>query len=154
LRICLISILNAIKALTGNLSTMPKIWQARCQAVLLNTFAVNNLINESHKLKHRILFEDIPLGQQYLTTIIEAMRDGLKLRLSYQSYGMDKPAEFDIEPCFVKVFKPRINVIGKSDLLLIYSLERMVSLTSTSKKFNIWLILILKVISVIAIYHS
>ena len=150
----MISILNAIKALTGNLSTMPKIWQARCQAVLLNTFAVNNLINESHKLKHRILFEDIPLGQQYLTTIIEAMRDGLKLRLSYQSYGMDKPAEFDIEPCFVKVFKPRINVIGKSDLLLIYSLERMVSLTSTSKKFNIWLILILKVISVIAIYHS
>jgi hypothetical protein len=29
---------------------------------LLNTFAVNNLINESHKLKRRILFEKIPSG--------------------------------------------------------------------------------------------
>ena len=27
---------------------------------LLNTFAVNNLINESHHLKRRILFEEIP----------------------------------------------------------------------------------------------
>ena len=27
---------------------------------LLNTFAVNNLINESHHLKHRILFEKSP----------------------------------------------------------------------------------------------
>lgn len=43
---------------------------------LLNTFAVNNLINESHKLKHRILFENIPSGQKFLTQIIEAMRDG------------------------------------------------------------------------------
>lgn len=33
---------------------------------LLNTFAVNNLINESRKLKHRILFEQIPSGQQFL----------------------------------------------------------------------------------------
>ena len=30
---------------------------------LLNTFAVNNLINESHHLKRRILFEQIPSGR-------------------------------------------------------------------------------------------
>lgn len=29
---------------------------------LLNTFAVNNLINESHHLKRRIVFEEIPSG--------------------------------------------------------------------------------------------
>ena len=29
---------------------------------LLNTFAVNHLINESHHLKRRILFEEIPSG--------------------------------------------------------------------------------------------
>ena len=32
---------------------------------LLNTFAVNNLINESHRLKQRILFENIPSGQMH-----------------------------------------------------------------------------------------
>jgi hypothetical protein len=103
---------------------------------LLNTFAVNNLIKESQKLKQRILFEDIPSGQQFLTTIIEAMRDGVKLKMKYQSYGMDRSAEFDIEPYFVKVFKQRWYVIGKSDLLRIYALDRVVSLTPTPKKFN------------------
>ena len=45
---------------------------------LLNTFAVNNLINESHHLKRRILFEEIPSGKRYLTPVIEAMRDGYR----------------------------------------------------------------------------
>ena len=44
---------------------------------LLNIFAVNNLINEGHKLKQRILFEIIPSGQIYLTSVIEAMKDNL-----------------------------------------------------------------------------
>jgi hypothetical protein len=103
---------------------------------LLNTFAVNNLINESHKLKQRILFEEIPSGQQFLTTIIEAMRDGVKLRMSYKSYWMDKSAEFDIEPYFVKVFKQRWYVIGKSNSIRIYALDRMISLTPASTTFN------------------
>lgn len=103
---------------------------------LLNTFAVNNLINESHKLKQRILFEDIPSGQQFLTTIIEAMRDGVKLKMSYQSYWMDKSAEFDIEPYFVKVFKQRWYVIGKSNSIRIYALDRIISLTPTSNTFK------------------
>ena len=53
---------------------------------LMNTFAVNNLINESHKLKNRILFEHIPSGQQFLTPIIEAMRDNLTVEIAYQNY--------------------------------------------------------------------
>jgi len=103
---------------------------------LLNTFAVNNLINESHKIKQRIQFEDIPSGQQHLTTIIEAMRDGLKLTIRYQSYWMDNPAEFDIEAYFVKVFKQRWYVIAKSDLLRIYALDRIQSLSPTTHKFK------------------
>ena len=53
---------------------------------LLNTFAVNNLINESHHLKRRILFEQIPSGQKHLTTIIEAMRDSRALEMTYKSF--------------------------------------------------------------------
>lgn len=57
---------------------------------LLNTFAVNNLINESHKLKNRILFEHIPSGQQFLTPIIEAMLDNMTIEITYQSFGTVK----------------------------------------------------------------
>lgn len=103
---------------------------------LLNTFAVNNLINESHKIKQRIQFENIPSGQQYLTPIIEAMRDGVKLEITYQSYWSDA-ATFEIEPYFVKIFKQRWYVIGKSDMLRIYALDRLLDLKPTATKFRI-----------------
>lgn len=102
---------------------------------LLNTFAVNNLINESHKIKQRIQFEDIPSGQQYLTPIIEAMRDGVKMEITYQSYWSDA-ATFEIEPYFVKIFKQRWYVIGKSDMLRIYALDRLHDLKPTATKFR------------------
>lgn len=102
---------------------------------LLNTFAVNNLINESHKLKHRIQFENIPSGQQYLTPIIEAMRDSVKVEITYQSYWSDA-ATFEIEPYFVKVFKQRWYVIGKSDKIRIYALDRIKNLNATEHIFK------------------
>ena len=103
---------------------------------LLNTFAVNNLINESHKLKHRILFEDIPSGHQYLNTIIEAMRDGVKLEMSYQSYWKDESTIYEIEPYFVKVFKQRWYVIAKTNKLRIYALDRIISLTASRNSYK------------------
>ena len=104
---------------------------------LLNTFAVNNLINESHKLKSRIQFENIPSGQKHLTTIIEAMRDGLKMRVSYQSFWMEKPAEFEVEPYLVKVFKQRWYLVGRSDKLRIYALDRLQKCETTSESFKL-----------------
>lgn len=53
---------------------------------LLNTFAVNNLIHESYSLKDRILFGEIPSGELFLTTIIEAMRDGVALKFDYKPF--------------------------------------------------------------------
>jgi hypothetical protein len=103
---------------------------------LLNTFAVNNLINESHKIKSRIQFEHIPSGQQFLTTIIEAMRDGLKLHVSYQSFWMQTPAEFDVEPYLVKVFKQRWYLVGRSDKLRIYGLDRLQMCEISSERFK------------------
>ena len=65
---------------------------------LLNTFAVNNLINESHHLKLRILFEEVPSGRKYLTPVIEAMRDGLEIELYYQSYWYEEPSTYTLQP--------------------------------------------------------
>jgi hypothetical protein len=103
---------------------------------LLNTFAVNHLINESHKLKSRIIFEDIPSGQKYLTQIIESMRDGLTLHLSYQSFGSESVSAYFFEPYFVKVFKQRWYVIGKSDKVRIHALDRIQNLVTTEEKFT------------------
>lgn len=104
---------------------------------LLNTFAVNNLINESHKLKHRILFEKIPSGQQFLAPIIEAMRDSVTVEVTYQNYWQDKSYTFEVQPYCVKVFRQRWYVIGNSakDEIRIYSLDRVQSLQITENKF-------------------
>ena len=81
---------------------------------LLNTFAVNHLINESHHLKRRILFEEIPSGQRFLTQIIEAMRDSLTMDMSYQSFWNEKPFQFEVEPFCVKAFRQRWYVVARS----------------------------------------
>ena len=107
---------------------------------LINTFAVNNFINESHQLKRRILFEDIPSGQRYLTPIIEAMRDGVKLEMTYQSFKSSEPSTFDVEPWCLKVFKKRWYMLGKSDRYdepRVYALDRIRSLSATDKEFKL-----------------
>lgn len=106
----------------------------------MNTFAVNNLINESHKLKSRILFEEIPSGQNYLTQIIEAMRDGVAVEITYNSFWRDEVYTFPIEPYCVKVFRQRWYVVGRSpykDQLRIYALDRISKLDTTEEKFTI-----------------
>lgn len=102
---------------------------------LLNTFAVNNLVSETKVLRNRIQFENIPSGQQYLTTIIEAMRDSRKLEVTYHSYWSE-PGIFDVEPYFVKVFKQRWYLIGKSDRVRIYALDRITDLKFSEQAFN------------------
>ena len=105
---------------------------------LLNTFAVNNLINESHHLKRRILFEEIPSGRKYLTPVIEAMRDGLELELYYQSYWYEEPSTYTLQPYCIKVFKQRWYVIGfckERNNIRTFSLDRIQQLTTLDAKF-------------------
>lgn len=106
---------------------------------LLNTFTISNLISESQKLKNRILFEEIPSGQQYLAPIIEAMRDGNKIEITYQSFWKEHANTFEIEPYFVKVFKQRWYVVAYSegrDKIMIYALDRIQQLSVTDNKFD------------------
>lgn len=113
--------------------------QGGVRSWLLNTFAVNNLINESHKLKHRILFENIPSGQQYLTPIIEAMRDSKTITITYQSFWKDRGATFEVEPYCVKVFRQRWYVVARNlgyNALRTYSLDRISDLEINDKKFK------------------
>lgn len=105
---------------------------------LLNTFAVNNLINESHHLKNRILFENIPSGRKFLTPIIEAMRDNLEIELLHKSYWYDEPHTYIVQPYCIKVFKQRWYVIGyckERNALRIFSLDRIQKLNTLDTKF-------------------
>ncbi len=105
---------------------------------LLNSFSVNNLVRESHKLKHRILLEYIPSGQQFLTSVIEALRDSVTIVMSYQSYWHNEPATFEVEPYCVKLFRQRWYLVAKNNFgnLRIYGLDRVQSLRATKHQFQ------------------
>ena len=107
---------------------------------LIQTFSVSSVLHESQDLKNRILLEDVPSGQQFLTTIVDAMREGVKLQMTYHSFHRSEPSTFEVEPWCVKLFEQRWYMLGKSEKYpepRIYSLDRIKTLEPTESKFKL-----------------
>lgn len=82
---------------------------------MLNSISVNNTVRESADMRSRIIFEDIPSGYRFLNDIIEAMKEGKKLRIEYTDYEKDSSSSLIIAPYCVKLFHQRWYVLGKLD---------------------------------------
>ncbi len=107
---------------------------------LLQTFSVNGMLHESQELKNRILLENVPSGQQHLTTIVDAMRESIALSMTYHSFHREEPSTFEVEPYCVKLFEQRWYMLGKSegyDELRLYALDRIKVLEPTERKFKL-----------------
>lgn len=104
---------------------------------LLNGFAVSHALNESKEIKNRILFEKIPSGENHLISILEAMKSGKKLLISYQRFDDDDSYETEIEPYCLKVFKQRWYLVGKTDKIKIYALDRIEYLQELPTTFTL-----------------
>ncbi|MCQ2334757.1 MAG: WYL domain-containing protein [Paludibacteraceae bacterium] len=105
---------------------------------LLNSFVVSNALIESQQLHERILAEQIPEGQEFVPTIIEAMRTNQVLEVVHTRFGQASQM-FTLEPYCLKVFKQRWYVYGRPsnhpDERRIYALDRVVSVRLTSGTF-------------------
>ena len=89
---------------------------------LFNTLTVSNLMMESVSIKDKILFEEIPDGEQYLPVIIEALKKNTVLEMTYQSFWRDEANTFEVEPYCLKAFKQRwLNILM---ILLLKSILR------------------------------
>ena len=107
---------------------------------LIQTFSVNNILHESQELKNRILLENVPSGQQHLTTIVDAMREGVALSMTYQSFGKSEPSTFEVEPYCVKLFEQRWYMLARSERYpepRVYALDRIHALEPTKRKFKL-----------------
>ena len=106
---------------------------------LFNTLTVSNLMLESVSIKDKILFEEIPNGEQYLPTIIEALKKNRVLEMTYQSYWRDEGNTFEVEPYCLKVFRQRWYLVARSpyyDKVMIYALDRVYQLKPTTESFK------------------
>lgn len=103
---------------------------------LLNSLSLHNFVCESQHLKKRILLEDIPSGQKYLTEIIEAIRDEKKLHIWYQSFGKEAKNAL-IAPYCVKLFKKRWYLVaGTNNGQRTFALDRLSKIETTDIKFK------------------
>lgn len=71
---------------------------------LFNTLTVSNLMLDCIDIKERIMFEEIPVGNEYLPVIIKAIKANHLLYMTYQSYWRQKASSFEVEPYCLKAF--------------------------------------------------
>lgn len=110
------------------------------RAWLLQTLSVNNLLNESADLRDRILFENVPSVKPFLEDIINIMRDGNAMNLTYQSFRNEVPYTFMAHPYCLKMFKQRWYLLAKTPKYgwpTIYALDRIVDVEELDVKAEI-----------------
>lgn len=112
---------------------------------LLSQFAMSQSLDASRELRDSIIYESIPEGTQYLTTIVTAISESRNLLCTHQRFDTDKPHVFYLSPLCLKVFKQRWYVLGICTELdgtidpkspKMYSLDRIVSLELLEKTFK------------------
>lgn len=118
---------------------------------LLSAFAVNGLLQDSRGLRKRVMYEDIPSGNQWLLPILNAMKGNHVIKLEYQDYFDAEPREILLEPYCVRVFRQRWYVIGimenepegeepseltNQGLIRRYALDRIQHLEATEETFK------------------
>lgn len=119
---------------------------------LLDSYATLNQIQADKKLKGRILFEDIPSGHLWLTTITDAIRLNKVLCITHQGFGKPESNNFEIEPYYLKVVNRRWYVIARNpyysernkakgnkpeDVYRVYALDRIAQIEESDKFFHL-----------------
>lgn len=95
---------------------------------LISSHAVNQVLTESDQVRERILLEEIPSGQHHLSTIIDAMTNGLAMEMDYQKFTDSEPYTCFIEPYCVKLSQQRWYLLAckdHRDHLQVFSLDRI-----------------------------
>lgn len=105
---------------------------------MIDSLSVGNMLMDSLSMKDRILLENIPSGKMHLQPIINAMKQGKKIRIEYQRFGKQEVRRITVEPYAIKVFKQRWYVLTNDDkweMPAVYALDRIVTLKETDEDF-------------------
>lgn len=103
---------------------------------MLSTMTVGGVLSDSISLKDRIILENVPAGEEFLQTIIRAIKSGKKILMTYQRFGAES-YEKVVEPYALKLFHQRwymLSFTGRH--YAIYSLDRMQTVCLTDEDFK------------------
>lgn len=108
---------------------------------LVDQMAVNNLVRESGLEQGRLEIEDVPSAREYLSTVLDAMKDNHRIIFDYHSFARSRADRGIIFcPYFLKLYKQRWYVYGlkvKGNSMRTYALDRMTDVKIDSERFAI-----------------
>lgn len=109
---------------------------------MLDALCINSLVKESAGLRDRIIFENVPSSHQFLTKLIQAIRDNRKVRVTYKGYTMGQEMTYELEPYFIREFKRRWYLYAHKDYDKdhephMYALDRMSEMEILTETFEI-----------------
>ena len=103
---------------------------------MLSTMTVNTVLSDSVSLRQRILLENVPAGEEYLQTIIQAIKANRRLLITYQRFGTAS-YEKTISPYALKLFHQRWYLLAFTGRhYATYSLDRMLAVSLSDETFE------------------
>jgi len=106
---------------------------------LLDAYSTANTLSQNIQLKNRIELEEIPSNRDFLTTIIEAMKDNTVISITHKNFTHKKSYTFPVEPYCLKMFQKRWYLLAKSindGKMRIYGLDRLENVELTKERFS------------------
>ena len=108
---------------------------------VMSAFTFKAALDEAEDVQESLLFEPIPSGTQYLTTIMRAIRARKQLLVTYHSFDRNSDYDTFLSPYCLRVFKQRWYVVGEASThpqeIRVYALDRIVDLHVLDNDFVI-----------------
>ena len=104
---------------------------------LFSTLTVHGVLADSAAVKERLVLENAPVGEQYLNTIITAIKSNHRLLIGYQKFGAEG-YEKVVSPYALKLSQRRWYLLARTDeeQMRVYALDRMTMVELTDKSFE------------------
>jgi hypothetical protein len=104
---------------------------------MLSTLTVSAVLTDSLSLRDYILLENVPAGQEFLQTIILAIKTRRRIKIQYQKFGFEAGEKL-ISPYALKLFHQRWYLLSHTgNHFATYSLDRMLMVQITDEPFEI-----------------
>ena len=103
---------------------------------MLSTLTVSTVLADSLSLRDYILLENVPAGQEFLQTIILAIKTRRRIKICYQKFGFESGEKL-IAPYALKLFHQRWYLLSHTgNHFATYSLDRMQTVQITDETFE------------------
>ena len=105
---------------------------------IFSTLTVHGVLADSAAIKERLVLENAPVGEEYLTIIIHAIRTDRRLLIGYKKFQA-KGYEKVVCPYALKLFRQRwyLLALNSEDQMRIYALDRMTMVELTDEPFEV-----------------